>query len=298
MSLAARGLVSVAARPAKHGPSTTIIQDIGGGGDADSGVTLFYDDFSSRSSGSIPSKSMNGVSWGASNGSRTPAVSGLISRVAGTNSLMFSFLTGIYGGGQDAWSEQRFTLGSEYTNLYFRYYVYLPSGSDGTDLGPEYLHRDTASSDNNKFFRLWDVNYNAYYIKGGCSTQVVASTPEDPKIILEWGKDKTGSAPNNGGPSVGPSGAEWSKITDSWRGRWIKVEIHAATASSANNDGVLELRLDGVSRASTTTIPWYPVNGTNNYFRNGYLFGWANSGFTTNTNTFISEFMISTGSWL
>ncbi len=39
----------------------------------------------------------------------------------------------------------------------------------------------------------------------------------------------------------------------------------------------------------------YPAQGDGNFFRNGYLMGWANTGFDATTFVYIDDFTISTG---
>jgi hypothetical protein len=64
-------------------------------------------------------------------------------------------------------------------------------------------------------------------------------------------------------------------------------------ATAANNDGVIEMWVDGVKTINNTTLPLYPDYGIGNYMRNGYLMGWANSGFSATSNTYIDDVIIS-----
>lgn len=228
--------------------------------------------------------------WGAANGNSTPVderprVSTDISR-AGTKSLKF-VLTDDHSG--DAWSEQRMNFQQNLTEWYMRYYIYLLDGTEG--LGPKFVHRDAAGADNNKLLRAWDINYNDYNIKIGASTQLVAATPEDPKVICEMASK--GSLTN---PTMDPfpgSPNQWSKITDTHRGRWIEVKFHVKCATAANNDGEFDFWFDGVQRVARTDLAMYPTDGVNNFYRNAYLMGWGNSGYNPTAFVYIDDFTLS-----
>ena len=241
--------------------------------------------FSDSFDGCSLSKSFNslGFGWtstGGGNSTEVPRISTATSH-SGNCSLRFSYSGG--GAGDDGWSEQRFKLGKRLSEIWVRWYQYFPSGSV-TGVGPKYVHRDDTGPDNNKFLRLWDEDYREYKLKLGFST--LPKSGGDSYLITEYGT------------STNPVGAHGSDsdgygISSSRRGRWVKFVVHVRLATSANNDGVIEMWVDGTKTISNTTLPMYPSSGLGNYMRNGYIMGWANSGFSTTSHTYIDDVTIS-----
>ena len=224
-----------------------------------------------------------GFKWRDSQGHKgeLPVVSDAIAH-SGTCSLKFTFGAG--PAGDDAWSEQRFGLGKKLSEVYLQWYQYFPSGHEEPWVGPRYAHRNDKGPDNNKFLRLWDEDYGQYRLKLGFSTMPTRNG--DSQIITEYGTNRKG---------VGPFGSKGDSrgITDERRGRWLKIQVRVRLASLYNNDGVIEMWVDGVKTISNRNLPLYPQGGAGNYLRNGYLMGWANSGFDESSVTFIDDFTIS-----
>jgi hypothetical protein len=242
---------------------------------------LFFDDFASGDM----SHTENGISWGESNGS-TAGISTDIAK-SGQYSLRFQHIPGVYGAGLDSWSERRFHLGAQYTELWIRFYIYLLDGTEG--LGAAYHHRSAGGATNNKFLRLWDDDYNNYRLKCGWST--VHATGDQSDLITEYGT-------NGGGVGVRGSNnapiADWMQGFSAPRlGKWTEILAHVKCASAANNDGVMEMWIDGVKEIENTALDMYPTGGVGNYFAHGYLQGWWNSGVDEQTNVYIDEVAIS-----
>lgn len=236
---------------------------------------LFYDNFES---GNFSYKE-NGFGWnGTSSGTGDNISVATDIAHSGTRSAKFT-----YGGGaagNDAWSELRYILGKNMNDVYIQWYQYFPNGSDG--LGPKWVHRSESPS-NNKFMRLWSDDYSNFTVKTGLSFWAVGGG--DSQIGPDGGSNQTGLqllAPKD---SAG--------MNDSRRGRWVKFQYHAKTATSANNDGVIQLWVDDVLTINNTSAALYPSNGTGNYFRNGYIMGWSNSGFDQTSSTYIDDVTIS-----
>lgn len=77
------------------------------------------------------------------------------------------------------------------------------------------------------------------------------------------------------------------------RGKWIEVIFHIKVASSANNDGIIELWKNGEKYFNIQNLPNHSQLGFN-YFDKGYLLGWANSGFDEETIFYIDNVVFST----
>jgi hypothetical protein len=247
---------------------------------------IFADDFES---GDLR-KTQGTVKW---SGSNNTSVTTQIAR-SGTRSLRFRFEGG--SSGADSWAEQRFNLGQDYKELYIEFYAYYPNGSEG--LGAKYVHRNDTGTNNNKFVRVWkgDQNdgnngYSSYWIKGGAST-----TPDGggSRLIEEYGWNGSGVGT---GPGSAPDAASIDDfITAAQLGKWTHFKVHVKAATTGQNNGVIEVWRDGAKLASSTNLPWYPTNGQASAFNYGYLLGWANSGFASETNVYIDDVRITTSS--
>ena len=81
------------------------------------------------------------------------------------------------------------------------------------------------------------------------------------------------------------------------RGRWVQIRIRAKNATVANNDGVVQIWVDGVltlDQHALATGNIYGVAGPTGY-TTGYLLGWANNGFQVGQMVYLDDFTITTG---
>lgn len=242
-------------------------------------TVLFHDDFSSMDL----KKVSNGIYWSSSNkgsGDLRPVVS---------KDMMFNdkpSLKFTFGGGppdDDAWCEQRFKIDTKLSDVWIQYYRYYPSGTELVNVGPKWVHRDAPGSDNNKVFLLWSGPYQGYPITTGISAW---QDGEGRDIFYPtYGTNQLNGAGQRGLPSVPAQ-------KDSTLGRWVKTNMHFKCATLANNDGVIQLWEDDVLIMDNTKIPLYPKDGIGNFFTEGYLMGWSNTGFDQTTHCYIADFKI------
>lgn len=190
--------------------------------------------------------------------------------VSGAYSLALS-----YGGvadGADAFTEQRFELGTGARELWIRYSMYVPAN---------YQHRSQShlgeSANNKGFIHLWHGDYGSgpgvaagfeFWPMGGGAESVTTFHPFRPDI---------GHLEPTAGRRLGISASDV--------GQWATITIHLRAASVANNDGVAEVWRRPTGAAAElvyqrTDVPMYASPDT---FERGYLLGWANSGFTETT---------------
>ena len=239
---------------------------------------LFSDNFAS---GNL-SKTQNGFRWG--NRTATSVVDDPGN--ASGKALQFRFKAAA----SNSWAEQRFSLGGQHKDLWVRYRLVIPAN---------YAH-GTASTNNNKFLRLWsgDQNdgndgYSRYCEKGGFSTFGKGGASS---IGAEWGSDGDGVGTNT--TSRIP---DWLSFSD--RGKEITYVMHVRVDSigkpGAQNyplnkgNGALEAWKNGKQFISLTDISWRCTRGAE-YFTNGYVLGWANSGFGEEQEFLLREFSIAT----
>lgn len=240
------------------------------------------------------SGAQGGYGWTyTQNGDNGDAV-GISSTVARSGSYSMKFT---FGGNadlcDDAFSEQRFTLGENLPEVWFEYYVFMPAG--GTAAGPKLYHRTPSCAalndpngidTNNKFFALWDLDYrNKHVLALAQFRRSKVSADGDSFLEGLWCTDTI--------PWCN-TGAIWDPaFTDANKGRWVQVRIHARVADSKTaSNGVFQIWFDGALRLDVQNIPMAASAGGNNWFRNGYLMGWANSGFNQTTSIYLDDFKI------
>ena len=206
---------------------------------------------------------------------------------AGTYSLEFRYGPDRTDITDYSFSEQRYTFGANLSEVWIQYYLKVPVG---------YVHRDQlASGENNKFFSvIWADNYSGIdRMFVDLETDRNATTGGS-KLFCQTNHATTSAAITIPTPQV-----QLADIISTTGvivpGTWTRIRIHAKVASAAeSNDGVLELWGDNTLMFQKTNGRfWYPsgssLYGTTPFFRNGYLQGYCNSGFTAETLIYIDN---------
>jgi len=81
-------------------------------------------------------------------------------------------------------------------------------------------------------------------------------------------------------------------IDSSKLGRWVQFRMYGRLASGPSaHDGVIRIWWDGALAHQVTNLDMYNTTGVN-YWDQGYLLGWANSGFSAATSVFIDDVKI------
>lgn len=220
--------------------------------------------------------SNNGSSWGAANVGSGDSITVQSSIVhTGNRALRFQCASG--GDLDDAWVEQNFTFGSEVEDLYVKFYIYFP---DGTEPGENaYVHRDTSSSDNNKFFRVWNNDYN--YGKWGATLN---RDTDDTSRVTARGNVDAGCGDNDNIPDL----LDVYNIGGARLGQWIEFQFRVKSDSGAG-DGAWQVWIDGDYVDGDTSITTTGAPCSPRTFMRGYLLGWSNSGFSEATNIYIDD---------
>lgn len=219
----------------------------------------------------------NGVRWA---GSTSVSVNTASPK---TGSFGLNFRYSAVPDNSDSFSEQRFSLGGNYPDIWVSYDMHIPAN---------YYHRTQSSSTNNKgFLYMWSGNYGS---------------PDGPMIGPEFWPNGDGTSTASMrvfGPGLDRHlwGACPAAIKSSDAGKWFKIIAHYKYASSSNNDGIAQIWkvYDDGSIELTCNITngaWY-VSGARG-FDQGYLLGWSNSGFNEETNFQIDNIIMSTTSLL
>lgn len=268
---------SVRARVTSSGSYSTAVNElvtIGAQSDTFSVTTqaspgvLFFDDFAS---GDL-SKTMNGFSWdGIFDGS---VISGFSPQGNTGHCVRMSFAT------QFSAAQLGFLTGGNYQEMWFRWYQYMPDGTESPTRGPLMAG---SSINGNKFLRVFALPQSNYPRYGASwYTTTGSNVGVGPQA---------GIFPGTG--TVSQIGSVFEFCNAANRGRWVKMEWHGKNSTSAvSPNGVEQFWVDDVLVSNNTGLDSYEVGNTG--FNNGYLMGsvdttWNNPG----TYTYIGDFAAS-----
>jgi hypothetical protein len=246
-------------------------------------TVLFADDFEA---GAL-SPGNEHFRWGERRGTAgreewKPAVTDAIAR-GGRFSLRCAFIgRASTAANADSWCEQRFALTREYREVMLTWWQYFPSGAESPSVGPRFEHRMVSGPSNNKWLILWSRDYGDHGLATGWLTD---GKQADARFIANrgWKGSRGGGIQGTG---------TWCCLRDEMRGRWVRVTFHVRASSAGGvADALYELSLDDVTRIHWTGV-WWPDDGRNAGFQYGYLFGWANTGFTSPTHVYVDDFSV------
>ncbi len=233
--------------------------------------TLFSDGFESGDLENVDSNT--GAEWTTKNVGSEDSLSVVKGNAhTGDYSLKFHF-AGNSNLSDDAFSELRFTLNQGQKDVYVRFYVYFPI---------DFVHRNATGSDNNKFFDLWGDTYT-----------------KNTRLMQTWYNSDIDTVAGfvfaaNGGRTLDCVSSVDNVLGDRYYmpktllGKWVAFEIHNKIDDGTGN-GEMELWVDGVQTISITGMSWVGAPCTPGYFLDGYLLGWANSGFAKDTDIYIDD---------
>lgn len=193
-------------------------------------------------------------------------------------------------------SELRLSFGGEYSEIWWKYYVHIPSN---------YSHRNNTAANNKGWFTCWEGDYGSpnvgyepnFWPNGDGSSK---------QSVYVWGNNDIGdehfgpsSYPEYFPPSGNTLGIE---IAD--RNKVLEVVGQYKQATSANNDGVVrvwkrrrtattcELESDWIDLIDISDLNSYSVGQTG--FDDSYIFGWHNSGYDEQTDFHFSQMSFAT----
>jgi hypothetical protein len=242
-------------------------------------AVLFKDGFES---GNI-SHTEGGMSWSS------PEKLTVVSEKAksGTYSAKFHF-PGSSDLAADSWSELRFAFPQMRTEIWIKYDLYIPTN---------YYHRKASGASNNKgLIMLWGGDYGAMSTQSAISLWPSLSSSK-PGASMMCADVKT-----NGGESTHyceqanlmnnnvTAATETVAIDPSVDGgKWRTFVFHIKLSDVGKNNGVYQVWKDSALLWSTSNVPNYANASSNNGFNNGYIFGWANSGFNEDTDLYLDN---------
>jgi hypothetical protein len=185
---------------------------------------------------------------------------------------------------------------SNLTEVYCSYDMYYPNGSESPGVGPNWsVNTVSPGGTNDKFFRLWGDDYNSSVSKVGAST--FAKGDGTSRLLPEFryndGSSLWGIGQGNSPVSANPD----PFLGDAaYKGRVIPIKWRCKVASAANNDGIIQIWVDGTLVIDAHALANYPPGGSLNYYQRGYIIGANNTGFMqTGQVMYLQNFRLSTG---
>ncbi len=220
----------------------------------------------------------------------------------GNNSLAFTF-EGNPDPTSDAWSEQRFKLDRKYTELWFRYRMWVPEN---------YAHRNAEGPGNNKgILNLWGENYSGYTPALSFHFQRKGSNGES-YLYPAWrvnGSTTFNFFEPDHLTSSGSISEAATGIALEDRGTWIDWVMNVKTSTipvgfngreDGEGNGALRVWKNGELILNISNAHNYyggtssDAGGEGDGWNYGYLLGWANSGFDEETIIYIDDFQVGT----
>ncbi len=205
-----------------------------------------------------------------------------------TGSFALRFEYGPNAPGADGWSEQRFDMGQYLSDVTMEYMLFIPAN---------FRHRLDDGATNNKFLMLWRDNYGSLkgtwqigweFWRGGDDLTSTARF-----MSSRWDCDYV----TDGCDWPNPAPVQWWKLINGAAGpltpgSWNKIKFRAKAASNRSaSDGVATLWINDAVVFNYSSGRFHNFNPavTDAVLRNGYLMGWANSGFAEKTVFYLDD---------
>ena len=204
---------------------------------------------------------------------------------SGRHSMRFRYPAG------EAMSEQRFSIGGAYEEIWIRYWLRVPINFNMNPQGPN------SSNNNQKFFALWQDGYSTQGTGGNIQWNFWRQSENGgARFTFSMSRDSLGG---------GHHGHYADFMLPEDAGRWMQVVLHAKTASGNDTlDGEARIWRRWEDEAAFTLISEstgrgfaIPESGPAGW-QAGYIMGWANSTYVENTEFLLDDFVISTSSLL
>jgi hypothetical protein len=230
-------------------------------------------------------RNANGFTWAST---ANPRVSNERA-FSGSYALRFEYLAAAEG--REGWSEQRFDMGRYVSEIAVEYMLYVPTN---------FRHRSIADgAGNNKFLSMWRDDYGSQ--KGTWAVameywRVTDTSSRARYMSSRWDMDwVTDGLVGDNIPLIGAN----SPIKP---GQWTRIRFYVKAASSRlASDGRMQMWVNDTKMVDYNVGRFHNFNPNvlDATLRNGYLLGWANSGFSENTVFYVDDVKFTQGnpSW-
>ena len=241
--------------------------------------SIWLDDDFSRGNHCDRGNGKRGFGWSEAQHGRTDSVVPVRDEASPSGCALAFIFQGSPDPADDGWAEQRFRLGKvngeSVRELFVGFVIKTP---------PNYEHRQPKGPNNNKMLRLWDRDYSKSMVHLGMSS-VRRGNSDASAMIVEYSTAKGTGTYNTGpwNPVFRPGGVD-------------TVGFYVRLSSGANiPDGVIRVWWNRRLVYDHANLPLARVQqapGSFNGLGNGYLLGWADSGFTERTEFHVWRFIL------
>jgi hypothetical protein len=186
----------------------------------------------------------------------------------------------------EAWSEQRFTLGGAYPEIWIRFWLRVPDN---------FVHGGGRPS-NNKFFALWMDGYSQH----GTGPTIVWNfwRQDDGKSYFTFSLSNVERRGHHGR-------ADDFLVSPRDQGRWMQIVLYAKMSSSPEaTDGAARIWRRWEDEDALTLISeslgnrFHPPKDGPQGWAAGYILGWANAAYAEDTEWLLDGFTVSEKSLL
>ena len=238
--------------------------------------TWLDDDFS-RGNHCDRGNGQRGFGWGVAQHGRTDSVIPVRDEASPSGCALAFIFQGNADPGDDSWAEQRFKLGKvngdAVRELFVGFVIHTPAN---------YVHRQPKGPDNNKLLRIWDREYSKSTVHLGMST---VRRGGGSAMIVEYSTAK-GTGTFNTGP--------WNPVFRPGSADTVGFLVRLSSATDTP-DGRIRVWWNRRLVYDHANLPLAKAQrnpGAYNGLGNGYLLGWANSGFTERTELHVWRFIL------
>jgi hypothetical protein len=263
---------------------------------ATSSSAFFTDDFSSGDF----TRTQNGFNWNGNPFTSVVSCAAFPTPLGSTKCVKYDWGANAApsGGSHDA--QLNYDLGGSYTHLFFRFYVYYPSGSESPSVGPAWGRSNTSSTNNNKMFRIGDnSDWASTSVRMGFSTYGTSSGGSTgcDRVFSEFGSPAFG-----GWLAIGYSGRDTPYSLGNFHsGVWKKVEFEISLNTGApstsgvdgwgSGNGILRCWINDNVAINITDAGMAPL-GT--FLKGGYILGAMNmAADNANSISYLADFAVS-----
>ena len=184
---------------------------------------------------------------------------------------------------EDAHAQQSFGIGTNQQELWFSYWLFVPEN---------YQHRSPTGTGNNKaFFTIWGGSYSGSNVHS--RTEFWRKDDNTSIISFAYKKHNDAYTSHYFTDSDGRTDIVGIETVD--HGQWMDVVVQIKVSDKDVTNGAFNIWKNGTLLASWRDLDNSSADGiTDNAYTDGYLLGWANSGFDETTTFYLDDFKLGT----
>jgi hypothetical protein len=180
--------------------------------------------------------------------------------------------------------------------------IYTPDGTEPWG-GAKYLHRHDGGSNNNKLFRLWGSSSktgaapNNYSSREKVGASTWASYDGGFPVVTGESRARMELSGTGSGAIGGGGEDQYFPLYTAPYGEWVTIRFEMKMPTqvwptASDTDGYMRVYKNGVFQKERLLANYEPEVGYDHAWQQGYIMGYANSGFLDETILFIDNFKV------